>query len=111
MKSINSYKSFKTSYIAEVKEEMGLLKKKKVLKERKIRTPKHVKPYIKKAIKKLADTKENFTYKKVQEEALKIYKESQENEIKKYFGILKVNDTSLVKKIAEDEGTFYGEIT
>ncbi|WP_158025390.1 hypothetical protein [Desulfurobacterium indicum] len=46
MRLITSPGAFKTSYIAEIKEELGLLKKKRK-KTRKIKAPKYLKPFIK----------------------------------------------------------------
>jgi len=51
MKTIKSPNAFKSCYIAEVKEDLGLLKKRK--QKRKIKAPEHIKEIIKEAIKRL----------------------------------------------------------
>jgi phage gp29-like protein len=104
MRLITSPGAFKTCYISEVKEELGLLKGKRG-KVRKTRTPQHLKPFIRQAIKELGN---NATYKEIQRKALELYQESVSKEIEAFFGMFKTSDERFVEKVAEDEGIYYG---
>ena len=104
MREIKSPSTFKTSYIAEVKEEMGLLTRKKG-KKRKVKTPQHIKPFIKQAIENIGF---GATYAKIQQEALKLYREHLSKEIEDFYGIFKVKDPSLIREIAENKEIAYG---
>jgi len=104
MREIKSPATFKSCYIADVKEEMGIPVKKKVAK-RKIQAPDHIKPFIRQALENLPP---GATIKQIQEEALKLYQEHISGDIQKYFGAFRTDDVSLVRSIAEDKGIFYG---
>ena len=104
MRLITSPNAFKSSYIAEIKEELGILRRKRKM-VRKIKTPDYMKPFIEKAIKNLGS---NATYKQIQKEALRLYNEHTSSSILKYYGILKTSDKSFTKKIIEDKGIYYG---
>jgi len=99
MRLKTSPNAFKTSYISEVKKELGLLKKRKKL--RKTKTPEHLKPFIRQAIKKLGN---NATYKEIQRKALELYQENISKEIEVFFGMFKTSDEKFVEEVAEDEG-------
>jgi len=103
MRLITSPNAFKTCYISEVKEELGLLKGKRK-RIRKIKTPQYLKPFIRQAIKELGS---KATYKEIQEKALELYQRSISKEIETFFGIFKVDDKEFVEKIAEDEEIYY----
>ena len=104
MREIKSPATFKSCYIADVKEEMGIPVKKKVMK-RKIHAPDHIKPFIRQALENLPP---NATIKQIQEEALKLYQEHVSGKIQEYFGAFRTDDASLVRSIAEDKVIFYG---
>ena len=105
-KTINSPNSFKTCYIAEVKEELGLLER-KLKKERKIKAPQKYKRYIKMAIESLG---KDATYKEIQQEAFRLYQEERKKErsskVAKYFGIFRA-EKELVLKLAQDKDVCY----
>lgn len=107
MRLIKSPHAFKPVYIAEVKEELGLLKKRK--ENRKIKAPVYMKKIIKEAIKRLGYA---GTYKEIQKKSLEVYKEWLEKKklgkLKKFYGSFKT-DKSFVIKIAQDEEIFYGD--
>ncbi len=69
MKILKSPNSLKTSYIADVKEELGFLKRRRVV-NRKIKVPDYLKPYIVRAIKQLG---KDAKYKDIQKKAFEIY--------------------------------------
>ena len=107
MRPITSPSAFKTCYIAEVKEELGILKKRK--KHRKIKAPQHMKEIIKEAINKLGTS---ATYRQIQEKCLEIYKQRfQKNKIEKLqkFRENFKADKTLVIKIAQDEEIPYAD--
>ncbi len=104
MREIRSPSTFKTSYIAEVKEEMGLLTRKRG-ENRKVKAPQHLKPFIKQAIENLGL---EATYANIQKEALRLYQEHLSGEIEEFYGIFKVKDPSKIREIAEDKEIFYG---
>ncbi len=104
MRLITSPNAFKTCYISEVKEELGLLKRKRK-KIRKTRTPQYLKPFIRQAIKELGS---NATYKEIQRKALELYQRSISKEIETFFGVFKTDNKKFVEKIAEDKGIYYG---
>ena len=82
MKSLNT---IKTSYIAGVKEEMGLPVKpahNRIGRERKILTPSWLKPFIKQAITELTSTKNKVTYKEIQRRTFKIYTKNNQKQFK-----------------------------
>jgi hypothetical protein len=105
-KLITSPASFKTCYIAEVKEEMGILKR-KLKRERKIRAPQKYKRYIKMAIESLG---EGASYKEIQQEAYRLYcqemEEKKRSRIGKYFGVFKA-DKDLVDKVVLNKDIYY----
>ena len=107
MRLIKSENAFKPSYIAEVKEELGLLKKRK--KERKVKAPEHIKEIIKEAIKRLGYS---GTYKDIQIKSLEVYNEwlaqGKLKKLQKFRGSFKI-DKELVIKIAQDEEIFYAD--
>jgi len=107
MRLIKSPNAFKACYIAEVKEDLGLLKRPK--KERRVKAPEHMKNIIKEAIKRLGY---KGTYKEIQEKSLEIYREwLTQGKLKKlqdFRGAFKA-DRDLVIKIAQDEEIFYAD--
>jgi len=107
MRLIKSENAFKPCYIAEVKEELGLLRKRK--KERKIKAPEHMKEIIKEAIRRLGYT---GTYKEIQKKSLEVYKEwlaqGKLKKLQQFRGSFKA-DRDLVIKIAHDEEIFYAD--
>jgi len=107
MRLIKSKNAFKPCYIAEVKEELGLLRKRK--KERKIKAPEHMKEIIKEAIRRLGYT---GTYKEIQKKSLEVYKEwlaqGKLKKLQQFRGSFKA-DRDLVIKIAQDEEIFYAD--
>ena len=117
MRKITSPRAFKTCYIAEVKEELGLKSRTRIAAnrrglERKVKTPKHIKKLLIKAIKLLTnETGKTPTYKQIQEKAFELYQEElKENSIvKKYYGFLKISeeDKEFVRKIVEDKELYY----
>jgi len=109
---INSSSTFKTCYIAQVKEEMGFKVKRahnRRTDERKYKVPEHLRKYIKEAIKALEKQSVKVTYKIIQEKAFELYKKDIENRVKakEFRGIFK-DDPNIVKKIVEDKGLSYG---
>jgi hypothetical protein len=100
-KVVTSHRTFKTSYIAAVKEELGLLKR-KIKPTRKIKPPKHLKWAIVEALKR----KPEGTYREIQELALKIYKAKKEEKLP-FLGALGKVDTKLLKEVIEDKETIY----
>jgi len=107
MRLIRSENAFKPCYIAEAKEELGLLRKRK--KERKIKAPEHIKEIIKEAIRRLGYT---GTYKEIQAKSLEVYREwlaqGKLKKLKKFRGSFKT-DREMVIKIAQDKETFYAD--
>ena len=103
MRAINSPKAFKTCYIADVKEELGLLKRKRK-NFRKVKAPEHLKVFIKRAIEELG---RDAKYRDIQQKALELYRESLGRKVEKYFGVLRLDDDSFIKKLAESETIYY----
>jgi hypothetical protein len=102
-KCINSPKTFKTSYIAAVKEELGLLKR-KVKATRKIKPPEHLKWAIVEALKQ----KPGATYREIQQLALKILR-AKEKQSLPFLGALGEVDTKLLEEVIEDKELFYAD--
>jgi hypothetical protein len=112
MMRITSPNSFKTCYIADVKEELGLLTRKASNRQghlRKIKAPEEYKKFIKKAIKELKAEGEKQTYKNIQQKAFEIYKSKTQNDLlNKYFASIERKlDYSTIQKIVEDEDLLY----
>ena len=107
MRSIKSPNAFKTCYIAEAKEELGLLRKRN--RNRKIRAPLRIKEIIKEAIKRCGPS---ATYREIQEKSLEVYKERNEEgvlaRLRELQGSIKA-DSGLVRKIAQDEEIPYAD--
>jgi len=101
MKSINSPFTFKTCYIAAVKEELGMLKR-KLKPSRKIKPPAHLKWAIVEALKR----KPNATYREIQQLAFQIFKEKQRRKLP-FFGSLGEVDANLLEEILSDKGLSY----
>jgi len=101
MKAVNSPLTFKTCYIAAVKEELGLLKR-KLKPSRKIKPPQHLKWAIVEALKR----KPNATYKEIQQLAFQIFKEKQNKKLP-FFGALGSVDTNLLEEILSDKELSY----
>jgi len=101
MRPIKSPNAFKTCYIADIKERLGLRVRtspNRKSSERKIKCPKFHSKFIKEAIKQLQNQGEKLTYKNIQKVAFEIYKErTTENKINKYLNSIKT-DKSLTKK-------------
>jgi len=112
MLRITSPNSFKTCYIADVKEELGLLTRKSPNRhgvERKIKSPKEYKKFIIKAMNELEKEGIKQTYKNIQQKAFEIYKKEKENAVLgKYLGAIKTNlSPKEIKELVEDEGLIY----
>jgi hypothetical protein len=117
MRKITSPNAFKTSYIAEVKEELGLKSKSKVAVnrrglERKVKTPEYIKKLLIETIILLKNkTGKVPTYKQIQQKAFELYqkKVNKTSIVERYYGFLKITDKDkdFVRKIAEDEGLYY----
>jgi hypothetical protein len=112
MLRVTSPNSFKTCYIADVKEELNLLTRKapnRIGETRKIKAPEEYKIFIKKAIDELAKEGISQTYKNIQKKAFEIYKrEKDDNTFNKYFGRIKSNlSPNEIKKIVDDEDFSY----
>ena len=107
MKSPNS---IKTCYIAVVKEEMGLPVKpahNRIGRERKVRTPRWVKPFIRQAIMELTSAKDKATYKEIQRRAFEIYlKTSQQSKVARSKGMLSGKPKE-VQDFINDKEIFY----
>ncbi|NPA41564.1 MAG: hypothetical protein GXO18_04740 [Aquificae bacterium] len=101
MRNINSPNSFKTCYIAAVKEELGLLKHKRKNK-RKIKPPPHLRWAIEEALKRKPDAK----YKEIQKLAFAILKEKERKELPFFGSLGKVNE-SLLKEIINNKELAY----
>jgi len=111
MRRINSWTSFKTCYIASVKEEMGLPVRRawnREKEERKVKVPENLKSYIKKAIEILGkEKKQTSTYAEIQKKAFELYRENMDRiKAKKFKGIFS-DDPTLIKEVAEDKAIFY----
>jgi len=113
MLRITSLNSFKTCYIANIKEELGLLTRKAPNRQgesRKIKAPKEYKKFILQAIKELEREGVKQTYKNIQKKAFEIYQRQKNDLIDKYFNVIKPNknlsDTE-IKNIIENEDILY----
>ena len=100
-KSVSSPYTFKTCYIAAVKEELGLLER-KLKPKRKIKPPEHLKWAIVEALKQ----NPKGTYKEIQKLALKIYKAKKETSLP-FLGALGEINSELIKEVIEDKEMFY----
>ncbi len=100
-KTVNSPDTFKTSYIAAVKEEMGLLKR-RFKSNRKIKPPNHLKWAIVEALKQ----KPTATYRELQELAFKIFKRKKETSLPFYGSLGKIK-TDLLEEVLNDKGLAY----
>lgn len=103
MRKITSPQAFKTSYIAEVKEEIGISLRKRT-RARKVKTPEYLKPIIRKAIELLG---EKAPYRDIQKKALEIYQEMYGGEIDKFYGALQITDKEAFKHLVEDAEIVY----
>jgi len=103
MRRITSPQAFKTCYIAEVKEEMGISLRRRTS-VRKLKTPEYLKPIIRKAIEVLG---EKASYRDIQKKALEIYREMYGGEIDKLYGALQITDKEAFKRLVEDEEIAY----
>ncbi len=114
MRKITSENSFKSSYVAEVKEELGLKSKRKMAPNRRsanrsVKTPLYLKKSIFEAINILRKESGKVpTYKQIQQKAFKLYKDAENSSVvDKYYGFLKINDKDFVRNIAGDEKLYY----
>ena len=111
MRQITSWTTFKTCYVAAVKEEMGLPVKRawnRQTSERKVKVPNALKGYIMKAIEILTEQNKSPTYNEIRKKAFELYQEDMEKQtVKKFKGIFG-DDRRFVKQVAEDEGLLYG---
>ncbi len=112
-KGISSPNAFKTSYIADVKEELGLIERKAPNRvgKRKHKAPERLKPFIREAILFLQDREEKMTYKKIQQKALEFYKREEmkkKSRVDHYFGVVKPNvSQDFIQRVVEDEDFGY----
>lgn len=110
---VTSANSFKTCYIAEVKEDMGLLTGRVQRRgaTRKIKAPEEYKKYISQAIKELQANGKKATYKEIQQKAFEIYQEDRKNSlIQKYMNTIKPSkelSNDKIKMLIEDEELIY----
>ena len=106
---ITSLNSIKSSYIAEVLEEMGFPVRPahNRLGERRVKTPKRLKPFIERAIRELLDEKGSYSYREIKERVMALLREAEGQSIvlKTRGMISEVRD--LVKELADDEEVFY----
>ncbi|HIC09271.1 MAG TPA: hypothetical protein EYO62_04395 [Aquificales bacterium] len=100
-KAITSPQTFKTCYIAAVKEELGLLKRKRTAK-RKVKPPQHLRWAIKEALTR----KPNATYKEIQRLAFEIYRQK-ERENLPFFGALGEVPDDILWEVIDDKGLSY----
>ena len=117
MLKINSLETFKSCYIAYVKEKMGLKVRRspnRKYPQRVIKPNSQYEYFITKAIKELLKIKKNPTYKDIQKKALEIYKNDKEKimeKIKKYEGVFSIDNVSKEEalEIFDSEGIEYEE--
>ncbi len=114
MRKLTSANAFKTSYVAEIKEELGLKSRIKVAPnrrgpKRRVRTPLYLKRFIFEAIGILSkETGKVPTYKQIQQKAFELYKDAEKNFlVDKYYGFLKTDDRDFIRNIVEDEKLYY----
>lgn len=112
MKPITSPESFKTCFIAQVKEEMGFAVSKAHNRRgnnRKITVRAELRPFIEKAISQLNRTQKEFpTYKQIQTVAFRLYREStQYSEVDRLYGSFAADDPEEAISIIEDKNMFY----
>jgi hypothetical protein len=112
MRPITSPESFKTSFIAQVKEEMGFAVRKAHNRRgnsRKTTVRADLRPFIEKAIHQLSRTGKGFpTYKQIQTAAFRLYREStQFSEVDRLYGSLASDDLGETLSIIEDKNIFY----
>ncbi|MFP4031683.1 MAG: hypothetical protein ACLFTV_08995 [Desulfococcaceae bacterium] len=112
MKPITSPESFKTCFIAQVKEEMGFAVRKAHNRRgnsRKITVRAELRPFIEKAINQLRRTGNKFpTYKQIQNAAFNLYREStQFSEVDRLYGSFASDDPEEAISIIEDKNMFY----
>jgi len=100
-KAITSPQTFKTSYIAAVKEELGLLKRKRTI-QRKVKPPKHLRWAIEEAL----NRKPNATYKEIQRLAFEIYQQRKRENLS-YFGALGNVPDNILWEVIDDKGLSY----
>jgi len=100
-KSINSPNTFKTSYIAAVKEELGLLKRRRKS-YRKIKPPAHLKWAIVEALQQ----RPKASYKEIQVLAFKIFKEKSRVNLP-FYGVLGKVEDRLLEEVLSDKGLSY----
>lgn len=113
MKTITSQNTFKTCYIAQVKEELGLPVRKASNRKgnkRKVQLRQELKPFIQQAIIVLQKQSGRVPlYKDIQKKAFELYKSSVEkSKCDRFYGILKSKDETYVKQIIEDQECYYG---
>lgn len=112
MKRIASPESFKTCFIAQVKEEMGFPVRKAHNRrgiQRKITVRPELRPFIEKAISQLHRNEEKFpTYKQIQNAAFRLYRESTPfSEVDRLYGSLAADNPEEAISIIEDKNMFY----
>ena len=112
MKTITSHNTFKTCYIAQVKEELGLPVKRasnRKGKNRKVQIRQELKPFIKQAIIALKKQSGRVPfYREIQKKAFELYKSSVEKpKSDKFYGIFKPKNNAYMKQIAGDKEIYY----
>ena len=112
MLRINSVNAIKTCYIADVKEQLGLITRTAANRQgnRKIKAPKEYVELIKQAIYQLNKNNEKATYINIQKKAFEIYQQEKKHNtlFKKYFGAIKTNlNPKELQKIIDDEDLSY----
>jgi hypothetical protein len=100
-RSVKSPNTFKTCYIAAVKEEMGLLRR-KLKPVRRIKPPAHLRWAIEEALRR----KPNGTYREIQELALEIYNRGRAENLP-FFGALGEVDEESLNEVLNDKGLAY----
>ena len=112
MRMITSPNTFKTCYIAQMKEELGLpvrTSSNRKEKFRSVRVTKELKPFIKKAIQYLLNTNEKMpTYKEIQQKSFDIYmNENKKSKSESYYGIFQSENKNSVIQTINDRNIFY----
>ncbi len=113
MRTIRSPNTFKTCYIAQVKEELGLPVRKAANrkgKARAVQVRQELVPYIKNAILVLQKQKGKIpAYREIQEKALDLYQASNgPSKSDAFYGIFESNSLDYVEEVAEDKEIYYG---
>ncbi len=113
MRTIRSPNTFKASYIAQIKEELGLPVRKAVNRKgvtRAVQVRQELVPYIKNAILVLQKQKGEIpAYREIQKKALDLYQASnRQSKSDAFYGIFESKSLDDVVEVAEDKEIYYG---